>query len=148
MSPSAERRLHTLSRERPGGREGEEGSSSPRGFFGLGGAASEVEVTGGVTAEVTGGTEGSDREKQEFITTDTQRHTRTHKDTHTLPVIVTLTSPSTPLCPAGGWPPILTSMKVGGRTLHNGEGGLWVLNREGGNGEESREQVMTEEDEE
>lgn len=48
----------TLSRDRPGGREGEEGSSRPLGFFGLGGAASEVDVTGEVAVddEVTGGT--------------------------------------------------------------------------------------------
>lgn len=51
-----------MSRESPGGREGEEGSSRPRGFFGLGGTVSDVEVTGGVTAgeEITAGTEGSD----------------------------------------------------------------------------------------
>lgn len=48
----------TLSRERPGGREGEEGSSRPRGFFGLGGAASEVTVEVTAEEEVTGGTEG------------------------------------------------------------------------------------------
>ncbi len=59
-------RLQTLSRERPGGREGEEGSSRPRGFFGLGGTASEAEVTGGAASEedVTGGTEGSERQKE------------------------------------------------------------------------------------
>lgn len=34
----------TLSRERPGGRDGEEGSSRPRGFFGLGGAESDTVV--------------------------------------------------------------------------------------------------------
>jgi len=49
--------MRTLSSERPGGREGEEGSSRPRGFFGLGGTASEVE-------EVAGGTAGSDRNRE------------------------------------------------------------------------------------
>lgn len=51
----------TLSRERPGGREGEEGSSRPRGFFCFGGTASEDEAAGEVTGEdvVTGGMTGS-----------------------------------------------------------------------------------------
>lgn len=46
----------TLSRERPGGREGEDGSSRPRGFFGFGGMASEVDVTA-KDEDVTGGME-------------------------------------------------------------------------------------------
>lgn len=42
----------TLSRERPGGRDGEEGSSRPRGFFGLGGAASDTVAAAAVDAVV------------------------------------------------------------------------------------------------
>lgn len=42
----------TLSRERPGGRDGEEGSSRPRGFFGLGGAASDTSAAAAVVVEV------------------------------------------------------------------------------------------------
>lgn len=58
-----------MSSERPGGREGEDGSSRPRGFFGLGGTAeSEGEVTGGVATEedVTGGTEESERQRDKL----------------------------------------------------------------------------------
>lgn len=57
----------TLSRERPGGRDGEEGSSRPRGFFGLGGAASDTVVAAAVDAvvvevvEVDGGVGGATR---------------------------------------------------------------------------------------
>lgn len=61
-APGASRLLTaalTLSRERPGGRDGEEGSSRPRGFFGLGGAASVTDTAAadGVLAVevVTGG---------------------------------------------------------------------------------------------
>lgn len=50
----------TLSRERPGGREGEEGNSRPRGFFGFGGATSDVVVT--AEDAVAGGRAGSDRD--------------------------------------------------------------------------------------
>lgn len=48
----------TLSSERPGGREGEEGSSRPRGFFGLGGATSDEVVTGGAATEEDEATRG------------------------------------------------------------------------------------------
>lgn len=59
--------LQTLSRERPGGREGEEGSSRPRGFFCFGGTASEDEAAGEVTGEdvVTRGMTGSEGNKSQ-----------------------------------------------------------------------------------
>lgn len=53
-------RRQTLSRERPGGREGEEGNSRPRGFFGFGGATSDVVVA--AEDAVAGGRAGSDRD--------------------------------------------------------------------------------------
>lgn len=50
----------TLSSERPGGSDGEDGSSRPRGFFGLEGAASEEEETAGVAAKAVSEDEGED----------------------------------------------------------------------------------------
>lgn len=57
----ATRIIRTLSRERPGGREGEDGSSRIRGFLGLGGPVQDGEVDAEDEEEhVTVATKGSD----------------------------------------------------------------------------------------
>lgn len=80
----------TLSSERPGGSEGEDGSSRPRGFFGFGGATSDTEevVTTGAEEEETRGVERS--------------------------VCASFAAPAVPLSPAGCWTPAAGSMQGGG----------------------------------
>lgn len=131
--------LQTLSRERPGGREGEEGSSRPRGFFCFGGTASEDEAAGEVTGEdvVTGGMTGSEGNKsQEWnLMNYGNRHKKRRRsrwaprregrktlssireiiqNAFLSPVSVSWPSPSVLSSSAGCWTPTPASMQGGG----------------------------------
>lgn len=98
----------TLSSESPGGREGDDGSSRPRGFFGLGGRASEVEVTGGGVATV-GATESDEQRCRNIQFTSIHSFLQGTKCSSPF-AVVSLASPSPPGC----WPPTPDSMQGGG----------------------------------